>query len=110
MSDMSALAPWVEFAVAFLAFLASHLVPARPRVRTALCNVMGERVYVAAYSAPSLILLGWLMKHPARISPVLGSTSPARIASCADAGRVAAELTRAEWYALWISARGSRIP
>jgi predicted oxidoreductase len=61
-------------------------------------------------TTPESILLGWLMKHPARISPVLGSTSPARIASCRDAGRVAAELTRAEWYALWISARGSRIP
>lgn len=56
------------------------------------------------------VLLGWLMKHPAGISPVLGSSNPARIAACADAQQVAAKMTRADWYRLWVTARGSNIP
>lgn len=56
------------------------------------------------------VLLGWLMKHPARISPVLGSSNPARIAACADAAAVAAAMTRTEWYHLWVTARGSKLP
>jgi predicted oxidoreductase len=56
------------------------------------------------------VLLGWLMKHPAGIAPVIGTVNPGRIRACADAARVATQLTRADWYKLWISARGSNIP
>jgi predicted oxidoreductase len=56
------------------------------------------------------VLLGWLMKHPAGISPVIGTAKPERIRACADAARVAAAMTRAQWYRLWVSARGSNIP
>ena len=56
------------------------------------------------------VLLGWLMKHPAGIAPVIGTANPDRIRACADAPRVAAALTRADWYRLWVTARGSNIP
>lgn len=56
------------------------------------------------------VVLGWLMRHPARIRPVVGTSNPARIAACADAGRVAAELTGDEWYSLWVAARGGPLP
>src|SRR6478735_760717 len=56
------------------------------------------------------VLLGWLMKHPAGIAPVIGSANPDRIRSCAGAARAAQTMTRAEWYRLWITARGSNIP
>lgn len=56
------------------------------------------------------ILLGWLMKHPAGIAPVIGTANPGRIRACAGAAAVAAAMTRAEWYRLWITARGSDIP
>jgi predicted oxidoreductase len=56
------------------------------------------------------VLLGWLMKHPAGISPVIGTAQPERIRACADAARVAAAMTRAQWYRLWVTARGSNIP
>ena len=55
-------------------------------------------------------MLGWLMKHPARIAPVVGSTNPGRIAACAGARRVAEELSRQQWYALLTSARGVAVP
>jgi predicted oxidoreductase len=56
------------------------------------------------------VLVGWLMKHPTGIAPVIGTVNPARIRACADAGRVAKEMSRAEWYRLWVTARGSNIP
>lgn len=54
------------------------------------------------------MVLAWLLKHPARIQPVIGTVNPARIRACADAGRVA--LTRGQWYALYQSARGRELP
>jgi predicted oxidoreductase len=56
------------------------------------------------------ILLGWLMKHPAGIAPVIGTANPDRILACAGAAEAAAAMTRAEWYGLWVAARGSNIP
>ncbi|WP_457974065.1 aldo/keto reductase [Arthrobacter sp. D1-17] len=56
------------------------------------------------------VLLGWLMKHPAGIAPVIGTANPDRIRACAGAARVAQTMTREEWYRLWVTARGSNIP
>ncbi|MFC9336395.1 aldo/keto reductase family oxidoreductase [Arthrobacter sp. NPDC057009] len=56
------------------------------------------------------VLLGWLMKHPAGIAPVIGTANPDRIRACAGASRVAQTMTREEWYRLWTTARGSNIP
>jgi predicted oxidoreductase len=56
------------------------------------------------------VLLGWLMKHPAGIAPVIGTANPDRIRACAGASRVAQTMTREEWYRLWVTARGSDIP
>lgn len=54
------------------------------------------------------IVLSWLMTHPAAIQPVIGSVNPQRITACADADKL--ELSRKEWYDLYISSRGSQLP
>ena len=54
------------------------------------------------------VALAWLMKHPARIQPVVGSTNPQRIREAVKA--VDLELTREEWYSLLIAARGEPLP
>lgn len=56
------------------------------------------------------IVLGWLMRHPAGIEPVIGSRDPERIRACGDAVRQAELMTRVEWYDLWTTARGSVVP
>ncbi|WP_372697492.1 aldo/keto reductase family oxidoreductase [Arthrobacter sp. JSM 101049] len=61
-------------------------------------------------ATPEAVVLGWLMRHPARIRPVVGTTSPARIAACAGADTVAARMTGDDWYALWTAARGEPLP
>jgi predicted oxidoreductase len=54
------------------------------------------------------IVLAWLLRHPAGIQPVLGTTRPERLRLCAQAERIS--LSREEWYALFIAARGADIP
>jgi len=57
---------------------------------------------------PEAIVLAWLLKHPAKIIPVLGTTRPDRLAACAKA--VDVSLTREEWYKLFETARGRPMP
>jgi len=54
------------------------------------------------------IVLGWLMRHPANIQPVIGTTNLTRIRNCVQANSV--NLSREHWYALLESARGSDVP
>ena len=54
------------------------------------------------------IVLAWLMRHPANIQPVIGTTNPDRIKACAQAEQV--QLSREHWYALFVSARGAELP
>ncbi|MEM1502665.1 aldo/keto reductase [Domibacillus sp. 8LH] len=54
------------------------------------------------------IVLAWLMKHPAMIQPVIGTTSPKRIQASAKA--VDVEMSRDEWYTLYVASRGVNLP
>ncbi|GIP25021.1 oxidoreductase [Paenibacillus sp. J23TS9] len=57
-------------------------------------------------TTPEAIVLGWLMKHPAMIQPIIGTSNEERIAACKDAERQAGLMTRDEWYILYMSAIG----
>lgn len=61
-------------------------------------------------TTPEAIVLGWLMKHPAKIQPVIGTINPDRIAACSDAVRQSELMTREQWYTLLVSARGIQMP
>lgn len=61
-------------------------------------------------TTPEAIVLAWLMKHPARIQPVIGTVNPKRILACQDAIRQSELMTRDQWYSLLISARGVNMP
>ena len=52
---------WLDLAMAFVLFLASHSLPARPAVRSRLVAALGEAGYLALYSAVSLLALTWLI-------------------------------------------------
>ena len=54
------------------------------------------------------IALGWLLRHPAQIQPIIGTTKPARIRASVLADNI--QLTREEWYELFIAARGASMP
>jgi predicted oxidoreductase len=53
------------------------------------------------------ILLAWLLRHPAGIQPILGTSNPARIKEACAADSV--ELTREEWYGLFTAGRGGNV-
>jgi predicted oxidoreductase len=52
--------------------------------------------------------LSWLMAHPARTIPIIGSQSPDRIRASLDTFKV--EWTRAQWYAVLEASLGKRLP
>ena len=54
------------------------------------------------------VTLAFVRRHPANIQPVIGSTNLARIKACADATKV--NLSREDWYSLYVSSRGERLP
>ena len=61
-------------------------------------------------TTPEAIVIGWLMKHPAMIQPVIGTTNEQRIRACKDAEQQSGLMTREEWYTLYVSARGKNMP
>lgn len=62
-----------------------------------------------AHNVPAeAIVLAWLGRHPMGLVPVVGTTNPERLRACARARSVV--LSRADWYALWVSARGADLP
>lgn len=54
------------------------------------------------------VALAWLLKHPARIQPIVGTTRRDRLVASCLADRV--ELSREEWYALFVAGRGAPVP
>ena len=56
----------------------------------------------------TVISLAWLMRHPSKVIPIVGSSNPAHIADSAGADGV--ELSRDEWYRLYVAARGEKLP
>lgn len=54
------------------------------------------------------ILLAWLLRHPAGIQPIIGTSNIARIKQAQQATHIT--LSREHWYQLYVSARGSALP
>ncbi len=52
----------------------------------------------------STLALAWLLKHPSKIIPIVGSANPARIKWAIQADEV--EITREDWYRLLVAAQG----
>jgi predicted oxidoreductase len=53
------------------------------------------------------IAMAWILRHPAKMQPVTGTTNPERLADCLKAADV--HLTREEWYAILLAA-GNTLP
>jgi len=53
------------------------------------------------------IAVAWLLRHPARMQPILGTTNPTRVKDACKASDV--KLTRQEWYDIYLAA-GNTLP
>jgi predicted oxidoreductase len=58
--------------------------------------------------SPEAILTAWILRHPAKIQVILGTTRPERIAGACQADGI--RLTREEWYQLFTAGRGEPLP
>ena len=54
------------------------------------------------------IVLAWLLRHPAGIQPILGTSNADRIGKSVRADCLA--LSRTDWYTLLETARGEPVP
>lgn len=54
------------------------------------------------------ILLSWILRHPARIQPIVGTNNLSRIVNCCKSTNI--DLNREEWYALYIETKGCILP
>jgi predicted oxidoreductase len=55
----------------------------------------------------SAIAIAWLLRHPAHMQPIIGTTNPQRVMDSCQASGVA--LTREEWYQIYLAA-GNILP
>jgi len=55
----------------------------------------------------SAMAIAWLLRHPAKMQPIIGSTNKTRVAEICKASDV--NLTRQEWYDIYKSA-GNILP
>lgn len=61
------------------------------------------------YDVPvDVVLIAWIMKHPAGILPVVGTTDPTRIAHLMKATTLEMELQ--DWFMLWTESTGNPVP
>jgi predicted oxidoreductase len=72
-------------------------------VRAAIASVA-----VAHGASLEATALGFLLTHPASVTPIIGTKDPGRLKACADSR--ALMLERAEWYGILEAARGERMP
>ena len=55
----------------------------------------------------STVVIAWILRHPAKFQPVIGSTTPSRLLDCIRATEIT--LTKQEWYEIYLSA-GNILP
>jgi predicted oxidoreductase len=99
---------WSPLAGGLLGDGAKALLPSQEAYRVKPINTALELIAKARGATRTAVALAWLMKHPANIVPIVGSTNPANIRQAAKAD--ALDLTRDEWYRLLEAARGERLP
>ena len=76
--------------------------PAYPELNSALEEIAREK-----QASKSAVAISWILRHPANIQPILGTTSREHLLEMCRASDIT--LSRAEWYGLYRTA-GNRLP
>jgi predicted oxidoreductase len=99
---------WSPLAGGLLGDGAKRVLPFQEGYRTKPILTALQAVAESRGVTRTAVAFAWLLKHPAGIVPIVGSTNPANIRAAAQAD--ALDLTRDEWYQLLEAARGERLP
>jgi len=54
------------------------------------------------------LLLAWIMKHPAKIHPVVGTTTKERLKQAVEAAKIDLELE--DWFLILVASQGCKVP
>lgn len=76
--------------------------PRYPELNAVLDRIASER-----RASPAAVAVAWILRHPANIMPIVGTTNPGRLSDLCEAARI--ELSRKEWYEIYAGA-GNRLP
>jgi predicted oxidoreductase len=99
---------WSPLAAGMIGQGPSRLLKAQERYQPQRFLPALEAIAKARRTSIVPVALAWLLKHPSKIIPIVGSTNPDRIREAAKADDL--ELTREEWYRLLLAARGEPLP
>lgn len=77
---------------------------ARDKAVAAALDAVADRFGVSRAAAT----YSWIMAHPARAIPIVGTQRVSRVAELADAYRIT--WTRQDWYDVLVASRGERLP
>ena len=93
--------PWSPFQYGFFegVFLGSAAYPE--------LNAVLDRVAERYDVSTTTLAIAWLLRHPARMQPVVGTTNVDRLRDCCGAADV--QMTREDWYAIYLAA-GRQLP
>ena len=93
--------PWSPFQYGFFegVFIGSDKFPELNRKLDEIAGRYGV--------SSTTIAIAWLLRHPARMQPVIGTMNIQRLKDCCRASEI--ELTREEWYEIYRAA-GNRLP
>ncbi|WP_174279729.1 aldo/keto reductase [Sphingomonas bacterium] len=80
--------------------------PADPRAQ-AVADALDHRARDSGVSRAA-VAYSWMIAHPARPIPIVGTQRAWRLAEAADAFKV--QWTRAQWYEVLVAARGELLP
>jgi len=99
---------WSPLGAGLLGDGAKRLLPAQQAYQPEAVNSALDKIASGRGVNRTTIAYSWLLKHPAKIVPIVGSTNPQRIRDAVQATEI--ELTRDEWYQLLLAARGEALP
>ena len=66
-----------------------------------------DRIAAAYGVTNTAIAIAWILRHPARMQPIIGTTNPQRVKDSCQASNFT--LTRQEWYEIYLAA-GNKLP
>lgn len=93
--------PWSPFQYGFFegVFVGNDKFPALNATLDALAQKHGI--------SPSAMAIAWILRHPARMQPIIGTTNPQRVREICKASQIS--LSREAWYEIYRAA-GNKLP
>lgn len=99
---------WSPLGAGLLGHGAQRLLAAQREYKTDTVVKVLDEIALERGVSRTVIAYAWLLRHPSRIVPIVGSTTPERIREAVKSTEI--ELSREDWYRLFLAARGEPLP